>query len=95
MMLTVAAGDLADIGSAVAARNAAAATPIAGVVPAAADPVSALTAAQFAGYGQLYRALSSQAEAVLDAFVTVLNSSAASYAVTEVANAFGAAESGG
>ena len=47
-MLASAAGDLQSIGSAVAAGNMAAAAPTTGVVPAAADEVSALTAAQFA-----------------------------------------------
>ncbi|MGH3562891.1 MAG: PE family protein, partial [Mycobacterium sp.] len=46
--LTVAAGNLAGIGSAMAAQNAAAAAPTTGVVPAAADEVSALQATQFA-----------------------------------------------
>lgn len=43
--LAAAAGSLQGIGSALNAQNAAAATPTTGVVPAAADEVSALTAA--------------------------------------------------
>lgn len=82
-----AAGDLAGTGSAVAAKNKAAAAPTTGVVPAAADPVSVLTAAQFAAYGQLYQALSSQAEGILYQFVNTLRTSAGSYALTEGANA--------
>ena len=50
-MLSFAAGDLQSIGSAMAAGNTAAAAPTTGVVPAAADEVSALTAAQFAAHG--------------------------------------------
>ena len=46
-MLSAAAGNLQDIGSAVSAGNAVAAAPTTGVIPAAADEVSALTAAQF------------------------------------------------
>ena len=46
--LAAAAGNLQTIGSALSAQNAAAAAPTTGVVPAAADEVSALTAAQFA-----------------------------------------------
>lgn len=42
--LAAAAGSLQGIGSALNAQNAAAATPTTGVVPAAADEVSALTA---------------------------------------------------
>ena len=48
--LTAAAGNLQRIGSAVTAQNAAAAAPTTGVMPAAADEVSALTAAQFAAH---------------------------------------------
>ena len=39
------------------AQNAAAAAPTTGVVPAAADAVSALTAAQFASHAQMYQAV--------------------------------------
>ena len=45
-MLIAAAGDLQGIGSTMSAQNVAAAAPTTGVVPAAADEVSALTAAQ-------------------------------------------------
>ena len=48
--LAAAAGTLQGIGSALSAQNAAAAAPTTGVVPAAADEVSALTAAQFAAH---------------------------------------------
>jgi uncharacterized protein (DUF362 family) len=47
-VLTAAAGTLQVIGSSMSAQNAAAAAPTTGVVPAAADEVSALTAVQFA-----------------------------------------------
>jgi hypothetical protein len=43
--LAAAAGSLQSIGSTLSAQNAAAAAPTTGVVPAAADEVSALTAA--------------------------------------------------
>ena len=46
--LAAAAGTLQGIGSTLSAQNAAAAAPTTGVVPAAADEVSALTAARFA-----------------------------------------------
>lgn len=48
--LTAAAGELTGIGAAMAAQNAAAAAATTGVVPAAADPLSALTAAQFVAH---------------------------------------------
>jgi len=88
--LTVAAGTLQGIGSSVSAQNAAAAAPMTGVVPAAADEVSALTAAQFAGHAQLYQAVSAQAAAIHEMFVNTLGTSAGSYAATEAANAVAA-----
>ncbi len=89
-MLTIAAGNLQAIGFAVAAQNAGAAGPTTGVIPAAADEVSALTAAQFAMHAAMYQALSAQAAAVHDMFVSTLGASAVSYAVTEAANAIAA-----
>ena len=86
-MLTIAAGNLQAIGSAMAAQNAGAAGPTTGVIPAAADEVSALTAAQFAMHAAMYQALSAQAAAVHDMFVSTLSTSAVSYAVTEAAGA--------
>ena len=58
-----------------------------GVVPAAADEVSALTAAQFAAHAALYQAISAQATAIHELFVSALGTSAGSYAATEAANA--------
>ena len=86
-MLAVAAGSLQGIGSAVAASNMAAAAPTTGVVPAAADEVSALTAAQFAAHAQMYQAIGAQATAIHELFVNTLQMSAGSYAATEAANA--------
>ena len=85
--LTAAAGNLQGIGSSVTAQNAAAAAPTTGVVPAAADEVSALTALQFAAHAQTYQAISAQAAAIHDMFVSTLGGSASSYAATEAANA--------
>ncbi|WP_084027649.1 PE family protein [Mycobacterium avium] len=86
-MLAVAAGNLAGIGSAMNAANAAAAAPTMGVVPAAADEVSALTAMQFAAHASLYQTVSAQAAAIHDQFVGAMGASAGSYAATEAANA--------
>ncbi|MGH7732929.1 MAG: PE family protein, partial [Gemmatimonadales bacterium] len=61
--------------------------PTTGVVPAAADEVSALTAAQFAAHAQMYQAVGAQAAAMHEMFVNVLAASAGSYAATEAANA--------
>jgi hypothetical protein len=86
-MLSAAAGNLQDIGSAVSAGNAAAAAPTTGVLPAAADEVSALTAAQFAAQAQMYQVFSAQAAAIHEQFVATLATSAGSYLATEAANA--------
>ena len=85
--LSAAAGSLHGIGSAVSAQNAAAAAPTTGVVPAAADGVSALTAAQFVAHAQMYQAVSAQAAAIHEMFVNTLSTSARSYLTTEAANA--------
>ena len=85
-MLAAAASHLQLIGSSLAAQNAANAAPMAGVVPAAADEVSALTAARFALHAQMYQAVSAQAAATQQMFATTLGTSAGSYAATEAAN---------
>ena len=85
--LSSAATALGGIGSSLSAQNAAAAAPTTGVVPAAADEVSALTAAQFAAHAQLYQAVAAQAAAIHEQFVNTLGTSAGSYAATEAANA--------
>lgn len=85
--LAAAAGNLAGIGSAMSAGNTAAAAPTTGVIPAAADEVSALTAAQFAAHGHMYQAMAAQAAAIHEQFVAALSAGSGSYAATEVANA--------
>jgi hypothetical protein len=85
--LAAAAANLAGIGASMGAENAAAAVPTTGVIPAAADEVSALTAAQFAAHAQMYQAVSAQAAAIHQMFVSTLATSAGSYAATEAANA--------
>lgn len=52
--LSAATGALAGIGDGMVAQNGAAAGPTEAVTPAAADAVSAMTAAQFAKHAQLY-----------------------------------------
>jgi PE family len=89
-LLTEAARNLTGIGSAMDAENSAAAAPTTGVVPAAADEVSALTAAQFAAHAQMYQVISAQAAAIHHMFVSTLLTSAGSYAATEAANAVAA-----
>jgi PE family len=89
-MLTAAASQLQGIGAVMTAQNAAAAAPTTGVVPAAADEVSALTATQFGAHAAMYQAVSAQAAAVHEMFVGTLGASAGSYAATETANAIAA-----
>jgi|SRR5271154_2899820 len=84
--LASAAADLQSIGAAVVAGNTAAAAPTTGVFPAAADEVSAATAAFFAAHGALYQELSAQATAIHELFVSTLGTSAGSYAAAEAAN---------
>jgi hypothetical protein len=89
--LEAAAGDLQAIGSSLSAQNSAGATPTTGVVPAAADEVSALTAAQFATQAGLYQQVSAQAAAIHEMFVATMNGSAGTYADTEATNMTGLA----
>ena len=86
-MLASAAGEVNSIGSTVAAGSTAAAAPTTGVVPAAADEVSALTAAHFAAHAALYQEASAQATPISELFVSTLATSVRSYAATEAANA--------
>lgn len=89
--LTAAAGKLGTIGAALFAQNAAAAPTTTGVIPAAADEISALQAAQFAAYGTLYQQLSAEVSAMYDTFVSTLSSSADTYAAAESINSSAAA----
>ena len=86
-VLAATAASLAGVGTMMSAQNAAAAAPTTGVLPAAADEVSAMAATQFAVHAQMYQATSAQAEAIHQLFVSTLGTSATSYAVTEAANA--------
>jgi PE family len=85
-MLASAAGDLESVGRAMVAGNMAAADSTTGVVPAAAEEVSALTAMHFAAHGLLYQELSAHAAAVHELFVTTMGASACSYGCAEAAN---------
>jgi len=86
-LLASAAAELQTIGAQMAAGDASAAAPTTGVIPAAADEVSALTAAQFAAQAELFQAVSAQATAIHEMFVNTLATAAESYAATEVASA--------
>jgi hypothetical protein len=71
--LTAAAANLQEIGAAMAARNAAVTAPTIGLIPAAADEVSALTATQFAVHGATYQAVSAQAAAIHQMFTAIMS----------------------
>ncbi|CAM4098619.1 PE family protein [Mycobacterium basiliense] len=86
-ILAVTAGELEAINAGVQAGNLAAAAPTTGVVPAAADLVSLLTAAQFAAHAELFQSIGAQAVTVQEQLAAVLGVSAGSYAITEAANA--------
>jgi hypothetical protein len=89
--LTAAASTLQTLGTTMTGQNAAAAVPTTSVVPAAADPVSALQAAQFSAYGTWYQQVSAQAAAIHQMLVNTLTTSAGSYGETEAANQAAAA----
>jgi hypothetical protein len=85
-MLAAAGDELQSINAALRGGNAAAAAPTTGVVPAAADLVSILTAAQFANHAELYQSISAQAAAIQEQMAALLGLNAGSYAATEAAN---------
>lgn len=85
-LLATAAGKLAGLGPMMTVGSAAAAAPTIGVIPAAADEVSVLTAAQFAARAQIYQVMIGQAVAIHQQFVARLVASAAAYAA-EATNA--------
>jgi hypothetical protein len=86
-MLSNAADNLQSVGLRLQAQITAAAVPTTGLIPPASDEVSALTAMQFAAHARAYQAVSSQAAAIHQMFVTMLADGADSYATTEAANA--------
>ena len=84
--LTAAASKLQALGTTMTDQNAAATASTTGLVPAAADPVSALQAAQFSAYGTWYQQVSAHADAIHQMLVNTLGTSAGSYGETEAAN---------
>jgi PE-PPE domain/PE family len=85
-MMAAAADELQGIGAALAATNTAAAAPTTGVLPPAADSVSARAAALLDAHAQQYQALSAQAEAFQNQFVQTLIAAKNSYAEAEASN---------
>ncbi|QLL09315.1 PPE family protein, SVP subgroup [Mycobacterium vicinigordonae] len=89
--LAAAAARLQTVGTQFVAQNRAAAASTTGILPAAADEVSALQASLFDAYGTLYQQVSADAAAMYDMFVHTLGVSAGTYAATEAANSVAAA----
>ncbi len=85
--LTTAAGNLAGIGSALAAANAAAAAPTAGIEAVAADAVSAALVAVFSSHGLGYQSLGAELTELHEQIVQALRSGAGSYTAAEAENA--------
>jgi hypothetical protein len=82
-VLGTAAADASAIGSAISAAKAAAAGPTTGLVAAAEDEVSAVTAQFFGAYGQEYQAMLHQAAAFHDQFAATLAAAGNAYAQAE------------
>lgn len=85
--LAGAAGELQSINAAMRAGNSAAAGPTTAIAPAASDLVSLLTATQFVNHANLFQEISAHAVAVQEQLAATLGLSAASYGITETANA--------
>jgi PE family len=85
-IVTAAAEDLADIGSALGDATTAAAGPTTSVAAAAADDVSTAISRLFGACGRQFQALSTQAAAFHNEFVGLLRGGAAAYLDTEIAN---------
>ena len=84
--VTVAASDLAAIGSQITTANAAAMPAITTIAPAGADEVSTALAEVFNAHAQGFQALSAQAATVHEQFVTNLASTAQTFSATESEN---------
>ncbi len=84
--VAAAAGNLSDIGSALAAANAAAEVPTAGIEAIAADAVSAALVAVFSAHGLGYQSLGNELAELHAQIVEALRSTAHSYTAAEGEN---------
>jgi PE-PPE domain/PE family len=82
-LMTTAAADAAQISSAITQAKAAAAGPTTGLVAAAQDEVSTITASLFGSYGQQYQAMLQQATTFHDQFAAALAAGGNAYATAE------------
>jgi hypothetical protein len=85
--LTTAAGNLAGIGSSLAAANSAAEGPTSGIEAIAADAVSAALVAVFSAHGLGYQSLGAELAELHEQIVQALRSGGGSYAAGEAENA--------
>ncbi|WP_431195985.1 PE family protein [Mycobacterium camsae] len=90
-LLTLAANNLAGIGSALEEANLAAAASTTRVLAPALDEVSRIATALFSRHAQTYQTFSAQASEFHAQFVRTLATSAGQYKSTETINALGAA----
>lgn len=88
--IRTAADSLSGTGLALAAQNTAAQAPTTGVLPPAADEVSAMLGARFSAHALMYQQVSAQATAIHEMFVATLATTSSSYAAAEAANALAA-----
>lgn len=86
-VISVAAEDLAEIGSAIGEANSVAAGATTGLVPAAGDEVSVALATLFSTFGVDYQTISTQVAAFHNTLVQQLTRAAGNYAAAENANA--------
>lgn len=86
-LLVTAAGDVAEIGSAVTAANAAAANSTTSLLAAGSDEVSTRIAALFGVHDLECQAVIAQAAQSHERFVRTMAATASSYVITEIANA--------
>lgn len=93
--LTVAAASLAAIGSELNTEIATATAPMASLVPAAADEVSAANAAQFGAYAHAYQQIVAQGARVHEQIVHTMHTNAGSYGNAESDNAASASAGSG
>jgi hypothetical protein len=86
-IVAAASGDLQSIGSAVRTATSATAAQTTAIAAPAADEVSEAITALFGAQAREFQALSANASAFHDRFVSLLNGGAAQYVSTEIANA--------
>ncbi len=77
------ATNIEELGSTITAANAAAASPISGLAPAAADEVSEATAKLFGAYGRDYQAVATRAAAFHTKFTDALAAAGSAYEAAE------------